>query len=73
MVDYNRQVKAAISMIDAFAEKGKFSADDISFHVMRELGFGERFVKNYIAKALEKKFYFKDENDIISTKPREEE
>jgi hypothetical protein len=55
-------------MIDAFAEKGKFSDEDIAFHVTRELGFGERFTKNYLQKAVERKFFLKNEDGIISTR-----
>lgn len=72
MVDYNKQVKDAIKLIDILASKGKFSQDDISFVVMRELGFGENFTKKYLKKCLERKFFSMDENGIISSKKEEE-
>lgn len=68
MVDYNKQVKEAIALIDKFAEKGKFTTEDICFHITRELGFGDKFTKRYLNTCFERNFFTKDENGIIKTK-----
>ena len=68
MVDYAKQVRETIKLIDTFVEKGKFSMEEISFHITRETGFGERFTKNYLQKAIEHGFFFKTKEGIIVTK-----
>lgn len=54
MVDYNRQKKRAIDLIDAFTKKGTYNEEDISFFIMRETGFSKKFTKSYIADCLDR-------------------
>jgi len=66
LVDYNRQRADAMKLIDKFASQGKYSVDDICFFVGRETGFGKKFIVSYISECLDRKFFSKDKDDMIS-------
>lgn len=67
MTDYNRQKIEAMNRIDELVSASKLREEDIIFVILREKGFGERFVKNYLEIGLKRGFFSK-ENDIILLK-----
>jgi len=67
-MDYNRDKREVIRLIDAFAISGKYTTDDISFAILREKGFSERFTVKYIENCLDRNIFAKDKDGIITMK-----
>lgn len=68
MVDYNRQKIEAMNRIDELVTASKLREEDIFFVILREKGFGERFVKSYLEAGLKRGFFFKDKDNLILLK-----
>jgi hypothetical protein len=70
MVDYAKQVRHTIGIIDALAEKGIYDTEAICFAIIRETGFGERFTKKYLQQAINNGSFSEDDNGTISAKKK---
>lgn len=69
IVDEYKQKKQTIDYINAFAEKGLYTAEDIAFYVQNAIGASQRFTLRYIEQGLERGILFIDAHKVISTAP----
>ena len=67
MAYYNELKKQAIKYIDGLAKKGIHRREDMVFAILKETGFGKKFVLDYIEANLDRGVY-QEENGIITVK-----